>query len=264
VTFTGGAGADTIAFSNVGHAGGEYALASGDKVDGGAGRDTLLLMDVNLGGAAVDADFTGVSHVERIAIQGFGNLTLGVLAEQAGVEEVDAGAGSLLVLQASGFSSDLMVRGSKSHDQITLGAGDDTIIGGAGNDLIDGGLGDDTFVYQAVTDSFLGAGHNKGQADQINNFDHTTEGDVIDLTKLDVAHKSAANVGGFANFTQLIGQVDATGFNTDSVLVGSDGADTYVFVDTDNSGAYEDTKDLVIKVTGFHEAELTSGGGLLL
>jgi hypothetical protein len=265
VTFIGGTGADTIGFSNVGHGGGDYALAAGDHVDGGAGRDTLLLIcDPNFGGlgSVDDAAFAGVSHVESIAIQGAGALVIGALAQTAGIAAVDAsqsGLGGVLILDASAFTNDLVVRGTTSHDQIKLGAGDDTIIGGGGNDLLEGGLGADTFVYLGASDSHFLTGHNKSPVDVITDFDHVNQGDIIDLTKLDLANHSVADLGFPANFTDLMSAVDAADFSASAVQIGNDGTAFYIFADADKNGHFDDNTDLVIKVSGISASDLTAG-----
>lgn len=70
-------------------------------------------------------------------------------------------------------------RGGRGADDLHGGRGDDLLFGGAGSDVLTGGVGADRFV---VAD----AGHSRrGASDEITDFSHR-QGDVVDLSRLDV------------------------------------------------------------------------------
>jgi len=106
----------------------------------------------------------------------------------------------------------------------------------------------DTFVYEAATDSTAAA------MDEISNFTVNAVGpvdDVIDLSALDHTHTGVDNGGSaFANFAAVMAAAQASfDADNDSVFVGSDGTDTWVFHSSDTHVA-DPAIDLVIKLVG--------------
>jgi len=75
--------------------------------------------------------------------------------------------------------------GGSGNDVIGGGTGDDAIIGGGGRDILSGGVGADSFIYNAASDSGVGA----GQRDIILDFAHG-----LDKIGLRALHVTAADI----------------------------------------------------------------------
>lgn len=85
-------------------------LNSFDKLDGGAGRDTVITgpRQGGLTGSVADIDFTGLTSVERlIASSGGSTITLGAQAQRAGIDEVIDNTGTALTL-AAGYTNETL------------------------------------------------------------------------------------------------------------------------------------------------------------
>jgi len=131
-TITGGTGADTIS----GGAGDDLIIGFtfGDKVDGGAGLDTL---QINTAPEANALGTVGDSSIVDIEI----------------IDGSNAGVGLNIVLidQTEGFT----IIGSAQADTIKAGAGDDVIVGFVGADTVDGGGGTANSIFLAATSTDL-------------------------------------------------------------------------------------------------------------
>ncbi|TCS12430.1 hypothetical protein [Caulobacter sp. BK020] len=143
----GGAGVDQVR----GEAGDDRIVydAADTVIDGGAGRDTLVLntaATVNLGNFSTSQISGGSAYV-------------------AGFEDVDAAAAT----------AGVRLNGSAFNNSLTGGSGADTLAGGAGFDVLKGGAGGDLFVFGAF---------NAGDVDRILDFSHA-QGDRIDLSAID-------------------------------------------------------------------------------
>lgn len=162
-TLTGGDGDDWIFFDTA-----EQMLAPGRLVDGGAGRDGLLLrFAATLG----DEAFAGMAGLERIDLHGSGaaSLTLATHAAAAFGPRlmVDArpAVTSLLVDGgALGAGITLDLRGTAGADTLRGGAGGDRILGRGGWDRLEGGAGNDTLRGAGTLDG--GAGNDVLDLDQ--------------------------------------------------------------------------------------------------
>jgi Ca2+-binding RTX toxin-like protein len=123
--------------------------AADTVIDGGAGRDTLILntaVTVNLGNFSSSQATGGAAYV-------------------SGFEDVDA----------SGATAAVRLNGSAFNNTLIGGSGADTLAGGAGFDTLTGGKGSDLFVFGAFT---------SGDIDKITDFSHA-QGDRIDLSAID-------------------------------------------------------------------------------
>ncbi len=143
----GGADADQVR----GEAGDDRIVydAADTVIDGGAGRDTLVLntaATVNLGAFSSSQVVGGTAYV-------------------SGFEDVDA----------SGATAAVKLNGSAFNNTLVGGSGADTLAGGAGFDTLTGGAGSDLFVFGAF---------NPGDIDKITDFSHA-QGDRIDLSAID-------------------------------------------------------------------------------
>ena len=115
-----------------------------DKVDGGAGEDTIDYSEsdrglhINLATGVVTAEFS---------VPG---TSLAVAHEVTSVKNVEDVVGSRFDDTIIGTSGDNRIDGGAGNDTIHAGDGNDTLIGGAGNNSLDGGNGTDTADYSSV------------------------------------------------------------------------------------------------------------------
>lgn len=155
-TITAGQGADKVSTGALGDT--IYFntyLQSTDTVDGGAGADTLEFTDNGQGAN----ELKNVSNIEAINLgnaktefkiwddNSTSTLTIDATKVKSSVN-IDGSAET---------DADLTITGSNGADSITGGAGDDTLAGKAGNDVliaktggtdaVDGGAGDDVFGF---------------------------------------------------------------------------------------------------------------------
>lgn len=186
---TGGGGNDGFFFGADGN------LTEADRVDGGAGIDSIALRGDYFGPGAVafdEASFTGIEvivllsghtneHGGPIVLDGFdyelimadGNVAAGATLDINGVDlQADE---SVLIDGRAETDGSFRILSGAGGDSLHGGAGADLIYGGLGADLLDGGLGGDTYVYRDV-------GESAGDAiDQI----IFSQGDRIDLRAID-------------------------------------------------------------------------------
>ena len=136
----GGAGDDTIVVIDVTR-GGEFAVVptgtAKDLYDGGAGTDTLLL----------DADLANVALNDTTLL----------------AYRFDDAVGFEIAILAGGVSDNVILAGTFSGRTVIRGRGGrDTLVGGTGADWIDGGEGDDSLTGNAGDDTLLpGTGTNQ-------------------------------------------------------------------------------------------------------
>ena len=174
-TITGGAGNDTVTGVN-----GNDTLAGGDgndKLVGGNGNDQLLGGDGNDrllggtgddtldggggndqldGGAGADA-MEGGAGDDRYTVDNAGDTA----TDASGVDTVYTTVGHALGAGIERLYADtdtgLALTGNGADNVIVGRGGDDTITRGAGRDDMTGGAGADRFVFQALSDSTVGA-----------------------------------------------------------------------------------------------------------
>lgn len=188
-TISGGRGTDTL------HGGTEN-----DSINGGAGDDKLY------GDAGNDSVVGGAGNDLLEGAEGSDSLRGGndkdTLLGGEGADDLDGNQGNDLI--DGGIGNDTL-NGGNDNDTLIGGDGNDDLTGGGGNDLLDGGIGNDTlkgssgndtligdagadelrgnggddvFVFNAITDSTLGA------MDTIFGF-HSGD-NHIDLSALDI------------------------------------------------------------------------------
>jgi len=149
-------GTDTLAY-----------LTATDTLNGGAGADTLAITQVYVGTTTItEAQLAGMTSVETININTSNNATTdvysltitdAVVANQINSGETmtltrDASDTGKTTFDASAVTADykMALNGGAAADVLTGGAGADTIDGGAGNDTLTGGTGIDTFVFDVA------------------------------------------------------------------------------------------------------------------
>jgi len=211
-----------------------------DEVNGGGGNDTIN------GGSSLDGNNDTLNGGDGIdTIKGY-----------AGRDIIDGGNGA---------------------DVIDGGSGNDTITGGRGQDDMTGGTGSDTFVFVGGTgNDGTGLGTSASGSDATNDADVITDfstgNDTIDLTNANdtgdgfLDDNAATDIiinldNDAANFEAVVDLAEAVFTTGNDVYVSVDAFDsgnTYVFVDSDNSGDLSDN-DLVIILTGIdNTAEISN------
>lgn len=177
-TINGGAGDDMIDGT---------VLADGATIDGGDDFDILWAAK----GGTTDAFFANTSNVEAY---GEGNATgsptiLAANAENAGIRTIyDADAGAASTIDASAFSSDLLVdlngfttSAGFLNDLVIAGGGDDTVSTGSGNDRVISATGNNTLELNGGDDTV------EVQATELDYNDAISGGDGTDEVELDNA-----------------------------------------------------------------------------
>jgi len=220
-------GADTINLASY--------LTSADRIDGGAGADTVLLA----GNYGPGVTFTATTMVNVEVLKPGAGFNYKLILNDATVA-----AGKTLKVDASalGASNHLVFDGSAETD------GHFNILSGKGGDVLTGGALSDTFTYASAADS------TSTTYDTIHNIDFSLDRLNVggSITKIDAtAHHTLsaatfdANLAGAAN-----GHLDAHGA---MLVIGSNGTlDGQVFLVVDQNGVagYQAGEDLVIHLTG--------------
>ena len=136
VVMTGGSGNDTLTTTGVlkdsldGGAGDDTLVigasnwTASDTIKGGAGDDTVQLYADTDADVVVDAAFTNVTSVETLAAQSGQGLTvtLGALAQAAGITTVATSTGTDVVTVGADFTADLKVTLSTGTDKVNASA----------------------------------------------------------------------------------------------------------------------------------------------
>ncbi|MEX0317297.1 MAG: spondin domain-containing protein [Ruegeria sp.] len=165
----GGDEAETINAGN----GNDIVEAGGgdDVVNGGNGDDDLFGEDGNdqLSGGNGDDNLDGGEGADALR----GGRGDDLLEGGDGADRIEGGRG------------DDEIEGGAGDDIICAGVGDDIINGGFGNDRLEGNRGADTFVFE---DDF--------GDDVIADFEAFANGDVVDLTAVDIEFDTFADLAG--------------------------------------------------------------------
>jgi Ca2+-binding RTX toxin-like protein len=190
---TGGDGTDIFFFEG-------QRWGAGDKVDGGDGRDSLV---ISAGSGITHIEFAAdaLTSIESISLnKKFATDPSQKPSYELVLDNGNVAAGATLIVNGASLADPtqfVSVDGSAVHDgnlRIFGGAGNDTLIGGDGADtliggaLLDtltGGAGADSFRYDATSES-VGA-----TADLI--LDFQTGTDKIDLTRIDARTTAGGN-----------------------------------------------------------------------
>jgi Ca2+-binding RTX toxin-like protein len=181
---TGGAGADLFVFEGA-------RWGPDDKVDGGAGRDALVI-SAGSGLTRIEFGAASLANIESISLN---NRYATDPSQKPSYELVlhngNVAAGGTLIVNGSSIPAgqlvnidgrgvhdgNLILFGGGGHDTLFGGDGNDLILGGGGADGLTGGAGADTFRYDAASDS------SGGLPDLIGDFQ--TGLDKIDLSRID-------------------------------------------------------------------------------
>jgi Ca2+-binding RTX toxin-like protein len=181
----GGAGNDVFFFEGT-------RWGSSDRVDGGGGRDSVVISAGN-GVTHIEFDANDLANIESISLNNRyasdpsaspsyeivlnnGNVAAGGTLIVNGSSLT--GAGQFVSVNGSAIQNgNLILFGGAGNDTLTGGSGGDTLLGGGGQDDLTGGAGADTFRYDSASDSTLLA------RDEILDFLSGT--DKIDLSRID-------------------------------------------------------------------------------
>jgi Ca2+-binding RTX toxin-like protein len=181
---TGGDGVDVFFFEG-------QRWGAGDKVDGGAGRDAVV---ISAGDGLTHIEFAAdaLINIESISVNNHfatdpsqhpsyelvlnnGNVTAGGTLI---VNGSSLPGGQVVKIDGSAVhDGNLILFGGGGHDTLTAGSGADLIVGGAGADGLTGGAGADVFRYDSASDSAVGL------SDLIGDFAPGI--DKIDLSRID-------------------------------------------------------------------------------
>jgi Ca2+-binding RTX toxin-like protein len=226
---TGGDGVDVFFFEGA-------RWTAGDHVDGGAGRDSLV---ISAGSGLTHIEFAADSftNIESISVN---NRYATDPSQHPSYELVlhngNVAPGATLIVNGSSIPAgqsvnfdghavhdgNLILFGGGGHDVLTGGGGADLIIGGGGQDSLTGGAGADTFRYDSVSDSPAGA------TDLIGDFLSGT--DKVDLSRIDANSLLAGD--------QAFSWIGASAFSgaAGELRVRDEGGYRYVEGDTNGDG----------------------------
>ncbi len=267
---TGGLGNDML----IGNGGNDTffmggALTAYDHIDGGDGKDTVVLNgDYSSGLVFGAATMVNVETLKLIGGHSYeltmsdGNVAAG---QTLTVDASKLGGGFALTFDGSaehdgafvvkGGRGDDHIIGGDGADKLTGGKGNDVLQGGNGADLLNGARGNDVFVYTAV-------GQSTGPVfDTIAGF--STKQDKIDVwfavTGVDaaVSHGALSLASFNGDLATALGAAQLTGnhavvFTPDS---GDLAGDTFLVVDVNGTAGYQAGQDLVIELD--HAAHLS-------
>jgi Ca2+-binding RTX toxin-like protein len=184
-TFTGGAGNDVFFFEGA-------RFQAGDSVDGGAGRDAVIISAGN-GLTHIDFAADALTNIESISLNArYASDPTARPSYELVLKNGNVAPGATLIVNGSSIADPVQtvsVDGSAVHDGNLIligGAGADTLKGGDGGDLIQGGLGADMLTGGAGVDTFRYTATGESTAastDQILDFASGT--DKISLSIID-------------------------------------------------------------------------------
>ena len=200
--------------------------ASGVTFDTG---NEAILFDLTAGGD----DIVTATDLDDILIGGGGNDTLN---GGGGDDSITASVGAYVIT------------GGDGNDTIATGDGGGSVTGGAGNDGITLGAGDDTVIFTAASDS------TNDSQDVITGF--SSGNDVLAITTGGGDNYLESNDTAAADFDAVVTLAElAFDAGVDVYVSVGFGGDTYVFVDANADGLFDDTAgdDYVIKLVGIDD-----------
>ncbi len=244
--------------------------------------DDIETFDIVSNIDGIDADLANTDYTNIIsALSGDSVETLNV-SGSANLEITALTAAVLKTINASTLTGGLTVDASASSGVEFLGGeGDDDYTGTAGGDTITAGKGadtielgaavgaTDTIILNAAEESVLNAdvdGH-----DVITNFGTAVGGgslDVIDVGAFGftgqqssaLANKGALAASAVDGSTLSTANFFASGGVDRGVAIGTNGGNTFVFIDANKDGDFSATDDAVVQLTGVTDVTLANFG----
>lgn len=252
-TLLGGAGADTLH----GESGDDdiRGHSSDDLIVGGQGNDTLN------GGSGTDrliesgnVDFT----LTDVSLVGAGTDTL------TDIEFAElSGGNSANVIDASGYSGDLILRGLAGSDTLIAGSGNDILIGYSGRDSLVGNGGNDTLLGSAGSDTLDGGSGNDRLRGQGGSRDLLNGGTGDDELEGGAGHDSLNGDDGQDTLSGDSGNDLLNGGAGDDSLLGGIGSDTLNGEDGDDTLIGGDGDDLLFGQIGNDGLDGGSGNDIV-
>jgi Ca2+-binding RTX toxin-like protein len=244
-TVNAGTGNDGINFT-----GGQ--LTAADKIDGGAGTDTVLLNSSYTGANSVTFNATTMVNVETLTLSAGHSYALTT-------NNATVAAGKTLTINGAALSASttLAFNGSADTD------GHFIIIGGLGADKLTGGALSDTFVYTSAAQS------TSTHYDKINGFNFSSDifdipGAVGTITGINakVTSGSLSTATFDANLTAAIssGHLGAHHAVLFTPTAGTLSGDTFLVVDLNGMAGYQTGADLVINMKNGTSGILAAAG----
>ncbi|HEX2593063.1 MAG TPA: calcium-binding protein [Rhizomicrobium sp.] len=271
----GGDGDDQISFTD---------LSSSDRIDGGAGFDTLMV-----GGVSVTLTHAFVTGIEAIQVIGYDVATIRttddlIAAHETLIVEIgngdatlrwDGGAekdgqfrliagknadsleGGLKSDKITGNGGDDVITGREGKDHISGGEGNDLIAGGGAADLLAGGAGEDTFAYT------LGSNSSGVAFDTIKKFDAQQDAFSMfaDVSQLDAKiTKGTLSDGTFDHDLAAATNIAAHHAVLFKPSAGDFTGQTFLVIDQNGVPGYQSGRDIVIElVNPQHMADFSLG-----
>jgi Ca2+-binding RTX toxin-like protein len=223
---TGGDGADVFFFEG-------SRWGADDKVDGGDGRDALVISGGS-GMTHIEFAADALTSIESISLNNrFATDPTQKPSYELVLNNGNVAAGATLIVNGSSIpggqqviidgrgvhGGNLTLFAGGGHDVLTGGDGADLIVGGGGSDSLTGGAGADTFRYDAASDSV-------GLADLIGDFQSGL--DRIDLSRIDANANSDGN--------QAFSWIGSNAFSGSAGELRTYEADGYRLVEGDTDG----------------------------
>jgi Ca2+-binding RTX toxin-like protein len=211
-TILGTAGNDTI----IAVAG---SLSAGDSIDGGGGKNLLLLSGAGNFDLSQPATLAHINAVQgsndnqSVTLAGGAGLSFrggsgaDVITSLTGNDSIATGNGNTTVHGGSG--NDVILAGS-GNDLIFAGSGHATVRGGSGNDTINGGDGGDKIQAGSGSSVIVGGAGNDTIQAGIGN-DTVTLGGGADVLKLAYSEDATGTIQ-IADFTHGADRIDAGQF----------------------------------------------------
>jgi S-layer protein len=242
--------------------------ASGVTRTGTGGAVTLTTAD--LGQAATLTGGAGTNTITAAAVQTAvsGTVPAVTITGGAGLDALTGGNGADTISGGNGGTTGVGLVGNAGNDTITGGTGTDTITGGLGADTLTGGAGVDTFVF---TDPGAATDSNRSNLDTIIDLAVGTGGDSITLINTGtevgvtggVLTATAINTGVASTLTEALDLASTIDGSTNAQVNWVQfGGNTYLVQDRSASTSFDDSSDLVIKISG--TVDLLAGTNLAI
>jgi Ca2+-binding RTX toxin-like protein len=258
---TGGAGSDGFFF------GADRNFTGADRVDGGAGLDSIALRGNYSGASAVATQDATFTHVEVLALlSGHANEYGGVIVASGYDYDVtladgNVAAGQALDVNGASLRSDESLRFDGRAEttgafRILAGAADDILYGGAGNDTLYGGLGKDSLEGGAGADTY----QYRGAAESTSTGYDVITGFDWHVDRIDAPGSTARSFGQSAQGSLSTATFDADlgvamsgvlGANQAALFTASGGTlagHVFAVIDVNGQAGYQAGQDLVIEL----------------
>lgn len=227
--------------------------------------------------ASIDTGKAATDYTHTVTTLSSGTLATLTVTGNTNVVVGNALDASVRTINASGLTGGLSVNASAATGGVSFqgGAAKDTYIGSNSGDVVNAGTGGDVITLGAGVDTIIMKAGDSLLNAKANGHDVITAftpsglaADIIDLGAFAFTGTQAsalANKGALANsvidgtaLTQA-GFFNAGGVNR-GVAIGTNGGNTYVFIDADKDGNFGATTDLMVQLVGAPAVTLANFG----